>query len=145
MTVYKSARKRLSLEALRRAIELRDSETMLGFYAEDAQVHVLNGDALQSPPFEIRGKAEIARYLRAVCDGNTTRRVGNGVSSEERIAFSETCEYPDGTWIVVKTRLELREGEIVRQVDVVKGRGGTLEIPPLLRQGEEEDAVGYYY
>ena len=110
MTVHKSAGRRLDLVALRRAIELRDLDTMLGFYAQDAQVRVLNGDIPQSPPFELRGKAEIAGYLRTLCDGDTTRRVGNGVANEKRIAFSETCEYPNETRIVVHTTLELMAG-----------------------------------
>jgi SnoaL-like domain len=119
MTVHKRAGRRLDLVALRRAIELRDLDTMLGFYAEDAQVRVLNGAIPQSPPFELRGKAEIAGYLRALCEEDTTRRVGNGVANEKRIAFSETCEYPNETGIVVHTTLELSEGKIVGQVDVV--------------------------
>jgi hypothetical protein len=110
---------RLDFEVLRHAIELRDSETMLGFYAEDAQVRVLSGDDPQSLPFEFRGRVEITRYLRAVFDRDTTRRLGNGVSGEDRITFCETCEYPDETRVVVQTTLELREGEIVGQVDVV--------------------------
>jgi hypothetical protein len=120
MSVYeKNLRRRLDLEDLRRAVELRDLGTMLGFYAEDARVRVLNGDAPQSPPFELRGRAQIAGYLHAICDGDATRRVENGISGEEQISFSETCEYPDGTRILVKTTLDLREGEILRQVDVV--------------------------
>ncbi len=93
---------------------------ILGFYAEDAGVRVVNGDAPESPPFELCGKAEIYRYLRAVLDQDTTCRVGHWVSSEERITFSEVCEYPDGTRVVVETKLELSsEGEIVEQIDVV--------------------------
>ena len=35
------------------------------------------------------------------------------------MTFRETCEYPDGSRIVVETTLEVRGGKIVRQVDVV--------------------------
>ncbi len=113
--------KGLDLEVLLRAIELCDPQTMLGFYAHDAQVSILNADAPHSPPFELRGEAEIYRYLRAVSDQEMTCRVEGGVlCSEERITFSERCEYPDGTRVVLKTTLELSsEGEIVRQLDVV--------------------------
>ena len=111
----------LDFEALRCALELRDPQTMLGFYAEDAQVRVINGDAPQSPPFELRGKTEIYRYLRAVFNQDMTCQIEDEVvSSEERITFSEVCEYPDGTRVVVQTTLELSsEGEIVGQLDVV--------------------------
>lgn len=120
MTHHETAERRLNFEALRRAIELRDQETLLGFYAQDAQVRVVSADAPRSPPFEFWGRAQIAGYLRAVSDRETTRRVGKGTSSKERIAFCETCEYPDGTRVVVRTTLELSsEGEIVKQEDVV--------------------------
>ena len=39
-----------------------------------------------------------------------------------RIHFEESCVYPDGARTVVVTTLEVREGEISRQVDVVVGQ-----------------------
>jgi hypothetical protein len=120
MTQHETVGK-LTFEALGRAVELRDPQMMLGFYAEDAEVRVLNGDAPQSPPFEVRGKAEISRYLRAIFNQDMTCQIESGVvSSEKRITFSEVCEYPDGTRVVVETALEINsEGEITEQVDVV--------------------------
>jgi hypothetical protein len=35
------------------------------------------------------------------------------------VTFREECEYPDGGRVLVETTLEVRDGEIVRQVDVV--------------------------
>ena len=49
-------------------------------------------------------------------------RVENEVLAEGRIRFEESCEYLDGARTVVETRLEIRKGEISRQVDVVVGR-----------------------
>jgi acetyl esterase len=48
--------------------------------------------------------------------------------AEGRIRFEESCEYPDGARTVVETRLEIREGEISRQVDVVVGRDGKTRV-----------------
>lgn len=131
---------RLDFGGLRRAIERRDPETRLGFYADDAEVLISNADAPQCPPFELHGKAEIARYLWAVCDQKTRHRVELESSGEERVEFGETCQYPDGIGVVVNTTLELRDGRILRQVDVVSreeareaGEGGGNR--------EEEEAV----
>jgi hypothetical protein len=33
--------------------------------------------------------------------------------------FREACEYPDGSRVLVETTLTVRDGKIVRQVDVV--------------------------
>jgi hypothetical protein len=42
------------------------------------------------------------------------------VAGVDRVTFREACEYPDGSRVVVATTLELREGKIFRQVDVVE-------------------------
>jgi hypothetical protein len=47
------------------------------------------------------------------------------VVAEGRIRFEESCEYPDGARTVVETELEIREGKISRQVDLVVGRDGS--------------------
>ena len=120
---------RLDFEVLRSAIERGDPDAMLEFYADDTMVSVLHGGAVS---FEVEGKAEVAKYLRAVHARPAIHRVENEVMAEGRIHFEESCEYPDGARTVVETRLEIREGEISRQVDVVVGRDG-----PTRREGRE--------
>jgi hypothetical protein len=110
----------LDFEALRLGIERCDPDLVLGFYAEDAQLSIVNASVPQASPFELRGKAEIAKHLRAVFSQETSHRVEREVVGEERVTFREACEYPDGSRVVVATTLELREGKIFRQVDVVE-------------------------
>ncbi len=109
----------LDFESLRLGIERCDPDLVLGFYAEDAELSIVNAGAPQGPPFELRGKAEIAKHLRAVFGQETSHRVEQEFVDEERVRFREACEYPDGSRIVVETALEVRGGKIVRQVDVV--------------------------
>ena len=47
-----------------------------------------------------------------------TQRVEDEVIGEGRVAFNEACEYPDGTRVLTATTLEVRDGKIVRQVNV---------------------------
>src|ERR671916_2088168 len=110
----------LDFEALRHAIERCDLALMLGFYAEDTELNIVNAAASQGSPFELRGKAEVAKYLRAVFGQKMPHRVEREVVGEERVTFQEACEYPDGSRVRVATTLELREGRIFRQVDVVE-------------------------
>ena len=117
---------RLAFEALRRAIERGDPDAMLEFYADDAGVRVVDGGAVS---FELEGKAEVAKYLRAVHARPAIHRVENEVLAEGRVHFEESCEYPDGGRTVVATTLEVREGEISRQVDAVIGRNGRFTEP----------------
>jgi hypothetical protein len=110
---------RLDFEALRHAVEHCDLEVMLGFYAEDAKLTIVNAEAPRSFPFELRGKGEIAKYLRAVFSPETSHRVEGEVVGKERVTFREACEYPDGSRVRVETTLEVRNGKIIGQVDVV--------------------------
>ena len=108
----------LDFETLRRAIEERDADTLVGFYAEDAEVHTINRNTTPSSPQVLRGKEQIAEYLRDVCSREMTHRVENEVLGKRRIAFQEACEYPDGVRVLGAETLELRDGKIVRQVNV---------------------------
>ena len=105
-------------EIVRRAIEGRDAGTLLGFYADEAEVLTVNRNTTPSSPNVLRGREAIAEYLRDVCAREMTHRVENEVLGEGRIAFQEACEYPDGTRVLGAETLEVREGKIVRQVNV---------------------------
>ena len=109
----------LDFEALRRSIEGCDPVLVLGFYADDAELSIVNAGTPQASPFELRGKAEIAKHLRAVYGQRAYHRVERGIVGQGRATFRQVCEYPDGTRVLVETTLEVRDGKIVRQVDVL--------------------------
>lgn len=109
----------LDFEALRLCIERCDPDLMLGFYADDVELSIVNAGVPQAPPFELRGKAEIAKHLRAVYGQKASHRVERVTVDERRATFREACEYPDGSRVLVETTLEVRGGKIVRQVDVL--------------------------
>jgi hypothetical protein len=116
---------RFDFGALREAIESRQAEALIGFYAEDSELRIVNAASPEGPAFELRGISQIGRYLRAVCDQEMTCRVeGEVVTGEGSIAFCEVCEYPEGALISVDTTLEVSEGKIVRQVDVARSARG---------------------
>ena len=109
----------LDFEALRRAEEEHDLDSMLALYADDAEMRIVNRNTPPSSPFELHGKEEIAEYLRDVFGREMTHRVENEVVGEDRLGFNVACEYPDGTRGIASENLEMREGKIVRQVEVV--------------------------
>jgi hypothetical protein len=128
--IEESTAAELDFWALRLAIEAKDPELLLSFYAEDSELRILNAALPDGVAFELKGRAQIERYLRAVCDQEMTCSVEGGVvSGEGSITFGQRCSYPDGTRIVVKTTLEIAEGGIVRHVDVARSarREGTGE------------------
>ena len=116
MTEQKAA---LDFEALRRAHEQRDAELAVSLYADDAEMRIVNRSTPPSSPFELHGKEEIAEYLREVYGREMTHQVENEVVGEDRIAFNVACQYPDGTRVLASENLEVRNGKIARQVEVV--------------------------
>ncbi len=105
-------------EAMRRAVEQLDADLLLSLYADDAEMKIVNKIATPSSPRELQGKEEIAEFLRDVCGRAMTHRIEREVLGEERIAFNEECEYPDGTRVMAATTLQVRDGKIVGQVNV---------------------------
>ena len=65
----------LDFEALCHAIERCDPDLILGFYAGDAQLSIVNADAQQDIPFQLCGKGEIAKHLRAVYGQGASHRI----------------------------------------------------------------------
>jgi ketosteroid isomerase-like protein len=106
-------------EALRRAEEQHDLDAMLDLYADDAEIHIVNRNTPPSSPYVLRGKETISEYLRDVFGRDMTHRVESEVVGEDRVAFNVACEYPDGTRVLAAENLDLRDGKIVRQVEVV--------------------------
>src|SRR5215212_1234547 len=117
MTEHKAA-DRLDFEALRRAIEQSDFDSLMTFYDENAELYSVNRNTPPSSPEVLRGKEAIAKRLEDVCGREMTHRVEGEVVGPDRIAFTEACEYPDGIKVLAAQTLEIRDGKIVRQLNV---------------------------
>ena len=111
----------LDFLALRDAIEGKDHDALVGFYSEDAELRIVNAALPEGVAFELKGRSQIERYLRAVCDQEMTCLPdGEAVFGEGSVSFGQGCEYPDGTRISVRTTLAVAGGLIWRQTDVVE-------------------------
>ena len=108
----------IDFEALRRSIEQRDLEALVDLYADDAEYQRIDRNSPPSSPMVVRGKEAIAEYWRDVLGREMTHRVQDEVVGEERIAFSDACQYPDVMRVIGAENLEVRAGEIVRHVSV---------------------------
>ena len=117
MTEQKST-SAFDFEALRQAIENLDANRLVGLYADDAEMLTVNRYTTPSFPKVLKGKEEIAEHLRDVCGRAMTHRVENEVIGENRVAFNEACEYPDGTRVLAAMTLDVRNGKVVHQVNV---------------------------
>jgi ketosteroid isomerase-like protein len=106
------------LDALRRAIEAHDADAVIAFYADDAEVSVIDKGAPPSSPRVLRGKDEIAAQWRDVLARDMTHDIQQEVVGPERVSFATACRYASGERVFAMTVLELRDGKIARQTDV---------------------------
>ena len=108
----------LDFEAMRCAIEGSDYEALVSFYADDAELRVVNKNTTPSSPMVLRGKAEISEMLRDVCGRAMTHHIEDEIVGEGRVSYNEACEYPDGLRVLGSTTIDLRDGMIVRQTNI---------------------------
>lgn len=117
MTEQKST-SAFDFEVLRQAIENLDANRLVSLYADDAEMLTVSRYTTPSSPKVLKGKEEIAEHLRDVCGRAMTHRVENEVIGENRVAFNEAYEYPDGTRVLAAMTLDVRNGKVVHQVNV---------------------------
>jgi len=108
----------VSLQQLRLAIESSDAATLIGFYADGAEIQIVDKDHPPSKPRILGGREEIAAYYEDVCGRAMSHEIIQGLSSENRLAFTEACRYPDGSRVLCTAMLELDGGRIVRQTNL---------------------------
>ncbi|HKM65094.1 MAG TPA: nuclear transport factor 2 family protein [Acidisphaera sp.] len=108
----------LTIPALRRAIESRDGVTLAGFYTDDAVLRIIDQNNPPSHPLEIKGRDAISAYYDDVCGRTMTHRVDTGIAEGDRVAFTQTCTYPDGKRVFCSAMLELLHGRIARQLSI---------------------------
>jgi hypothetical protein len=108
----------LDFETLRHAFEQLDADLVASFYADEAEVRLINRDTPPSSPYVLCGKEDIVEFLRNAFGRDMKLHVEWEVIGEDRIAFNEAMEYPDGTHVLCSTMLDVRDGKIVREESV---------------------------
>jgi hypothetical protein len=106
------------VEALRRGIEERDAATLLSLYDERAELSIVDRNDTPSRPRILRGREEIGAYLGDVCGRDMTHKLEKVVVGNGGAAYTEACQYPDGTRVLCAAMLDLEDGRIVRQSGV---------------------------
>jgi len=103
---------------LKRAIETRDSHALSSFYGDSAVMRIIDRSNPPSRPRELNGKAAIAAFHDDVCGRAMTHTVEMGVADGDRLAFTQSCAYPDGLKVYCSAMLEIKDGKIARQTVV---------------------------
>jgi ketosteroid isomerase-like protein len=109
------------IEAFRRAYEEWDVEALLGCYAEDVEHVQIDRDHPPSSPRVRQGKEVFRGMFEHCAAAGVKATVENPVAGEDRAAATITCEFPGGRKVVANAILELSDGRIARERDVLAG------------------------
>ncbi|WP_371650205.1 MULTISPECIES: nuclear transport factor 2 family protein [unclassified Streptomyces] len=100
-------------ETLRRGIEGHDAKALLSLYADDAEIRVVDRNTQPSHPMVMHGQGEISKMLDDVYSREMTHKLEQCVVQGDTVAFTESCEYPDGVRVLANSMMSLKDGKIV--------------------------------
>jgi hypothetical protein len=100
------------------AIENRDADAVLAWYAPDATLTILDRDHPPAAPLTLSGLEEIGAYYRDVCGRNIEHNVRDTVITAQGLAYTQRCRYPDGLQVVCATVATTHDGKIHTQTAI---------------------------
>ena len=109
------------IEAFKRAYESWDIEALLGRYADDVELIQIDRDNPPSSPRVRRGKDVFRGMFEHCAAAGVRATVENLVPGRESAAATITCEFPGGRKVLANSILEIEDGRIVRERDVLTG------------------------
>jgi len=104
--------------AFQRALEAWDLDALLELYDGDVELRQIDKESPPSSPRIVRGKAALEEIYREIATRGLDSRIGDVVSGDDRVAYAVTCRYPTGECVYSQSMLDVRDGRIVRQVEV---------------------------
>jgi ketosteroid isomerase-like protein len=119
MTVKSATR--FDVDAFKRAYEAWDIEALLGFYAEDVEVVQIDRDNPPSSPRVRHGKDVFKGMFEHCAAAGVRATVENTFAGQDRAAATITCNFPGGRKVLANGILELEDGRIVRERQVLAG------------------------
>ena len=100
-------------ETLRRGIEGQNATDLLSLYADDAEIRVVDRNTQPSHPMVMHGREQISEMLNDVYGREMTHKLEQCVVQGDHVAFTESCQYPDGVRVLANSMMSLRDGKIV--------------------------------
>ncbi|MEU6669585.1 nuclear transport factor 2 family protein [Streptomyces sp. NPDC046727] len=103
-------------ETLRRGIEGNTGNNLLSLYADDAEIRIVDRNNQPSHPTVLHGRGQIAELLDDIYSRDMTHKLEQCVVQGDHAAYSESCEYEDGTRVLAESMVTLRDDRIVDQL-----------------------------
>jgi ketosteroid isomerase-like protein len=102
----------------KRAYEEKDVSALVAFFADDVEWIEYKNSAPPRLPHRMTDKETIRKFVQGVADADVKLQVSDEVIGDGRIAFCITCILADDRRGIEHVIIHLRDGKIVRQVDV---------------------------
>ena len=112
------SQKSITIDGIRKAVETRDAQSLKALYSAQAVMTIIDTDNPPSKPRKIKGAKEIGIFLDDVYSRDMKHTIDFGVVDGNHLAFTEGCQYPDGTHVIASTTAELGPDGIVNQTTV---------------------------
>ena len=109
------------LATFKRAYEKWDIEVLLDLYADDVELVQIDRDNPPSSPRVRHGKDVFRGMFEHCAAASVKATVENTVAGQDRAAATVTCEFSGGRKVLANSILELEDGRIVRERDVIAG------------------------
>jgi ketosteroid isomerase-like protein len=105
----------------KRAYEEWDIEALLALYADDVELIQIDRDNPPSAPRTRHGSDVLRGMLEHCAGAGVVPTVENTLADGRRAAATITCAFPGGRRVLATAILELADGRIVRELDVLSG------------------------
>ena len=119
MTVKTTAS--FDVATFKRAYEEWDIEALLALYADDVELIQIDRDHPPSAPRTRHGSDVLRGMLEHCAGAGVVATVDNTFADGQRAAATITCAFPGGRRVLANAILELEDGRIVRELDVLSG------------------------
>jgi ketosteroid isomerase-like protein len=119
MTVETAAS--FDVATFKRTYEEWDIEPLLALCADDVALIQIDRDNPPSAPRTRHGRDVLRGMLEHCAGAGVVATVENTVADEHRAAATITCEFPGGRRVLANAILEIEDGRVVRELDVLSG------------------------
>ena len=108
-------------EAYARGFDSWDIPALLSHYADDVELTMVTPDNPPGRPLALRGKAPLRMMWEHAVSAGARVSVRTAVVGDDSAAFTFDCEFPGDHVVVSNVLVDLADGLIVRQHEVMVG------------------------
>ncbi len=112
---------RFDAESYARAFDTWDIATLLAHYADDVELTMVTPDNPPGHPLAHRGKEPLRMMWQHAVGAGARVSVRKAVVGDDAAAFTFDCEFPGNHVVVANVLVDLEDGLIVRQHEVMVG------------------------